>query len=125
MYDFAIKIILTVVTIGVGFKDGGVTSLFLIGAIFGSAMSLLLPLPTASLAEMGLVAVFAGTTSTLIAYTILAIDLFGIECGLYVTIAYVVSYLFSDHISIYGSQNIGELNHFRYSHHQGKRMDEL
>ena len=66
-------------------------------------MSLLLPLPTASIAGMGFVAVFAGTTSTLIACTILAIDLFGIECGLYVAIVCVVSYLFSDHISIYGS----------------------
>ena len=88
-------------------------------------MSLLLPLPTASLAGMGLVAVLAGTTSTLIACTILAIDLFGIECGLYVTIAYVVSYLFSDHTNIYGRLVIGETNHFRYSHHQRKRMDEL
>ena len=67
MYDFAIKIILTVVTIGAGFKGEEVTSLFLIGATLGSATSLLLPLPTASLAGMGLVAVFAGTTSTLIA----------------------------------------------------------
>ena len=125
MYDFAIKIILTVVTIDAGFKGEEVTSLFLIGAIFGSAISLLLPLPTASLAGMGLVAVLAGTTSTLIACTILAIELFGIKCGLYVAIAYVVSYLFSDPISIYGSQVIGEPNHFRYSHHRGKRIDEL
>ena len=125
MYDFTIKIILTIVTIGAGFKGEEVTSLFLIGSIFGSAMSLLFPLPTASLAEMGLVAVFAGTTSTLIACTILAIDLFGIECGLYVTIACLVSYLFSDHSSIYGSQDIRAPKHFRYSHHQRKRMDEL
>ena len=86
---------------------------------------MLLPLPTVSLVGISFVAVFAGTTSTPIACRIMAIKLFGIKCGLYVAIACVVSYLFSDHISIYGSQVIGELNHFRYSHHQGKRMDEL
>ena len=74
---------------------------------------------------MGFVAVFAGAINTPIASIIMAIELFGIECGLYVTIACVVSYLFSDHTSIYGSQDIGAPNHFRYSHHQGKRMDEL
>ena len=125
MYDFTIKIILTVVTIGAGFKGGEVTPLFLIGATLGSTMSLLLPLPTASLKEMGFVAVFAGAASTPIACTIMAIELFGIECILDVAIVCVVSYLFSDHISIYGSQVIDKPNYFRYSHHQGNRMDEL
>ena len=80
------KIILTVVTIGADFKGGEVTPLFLIGATLGTAMRLLLPLPTASLAGMGFVAVFAGATNTPIACTIMAIELFGIECGLYVAI---------------------------------------
>ena len=88
-------------------------------------MSLLLPLPTASIAGMGFVAVFAGAINTPIACTIMAIELFGIECILDVAIVCVVSYLFSDHISIYGSQVIGEPNHFRCFHQQGKRMDEL
>ena len=63
-------------------------------------MSLLLLLPTASLAGMGFVAVFKGAINTPIACTIMAIELFGIKCGLYVAIAYVVSYLFSDHTNI-------------------------
>ena len=125
MYDFAIKIMLTVVTIGAGFKGGEVTPLFLIGATLGSAMSLLLPLPTASLAGMGFVAVFAGAINTPIACTIIAIELFSIKCNLYVAIVCVVSYLFSNHISIYGSQVTGEPNHFRCFHQQGKRTDEI
>ena len=86
---------------------------------------MLLPLPTVSLAGISFVAMFAGTTSTPIACRIMAIKLFGINCGLYVAIACVVSYLFSDHTNIYGRLVIGETNHFRYSHHQRKRMDEL
>ena len=86
---------------------------------------MLLPLPTVSLVGISFVAVFAGTTSTPIACRIMAIKLFGIKCGLYVAIACVISYLFSDHTNIYGSQDIGAPKHFRYSHHRGKRIDEL
>ena len=74
---------------------------------------------------MGFIAVFAGAINTPIACTIMAIELFGIECILDVAIVCVVSYLFSDHTSIYGRLVIGETNHFRYSHHRGNRMDEL
>ena len=124
-YDFAIKMILTIITLSAGFKGGEVTPLFFIGATLGNALSLFIPLPTGLLAGMGFVAVFAGATNTPIACSIMAIELFGAECGVYVSIACVVSYLLSGHNSIYGRQVIGEAKHQRFSNQEGKRLNEL
>lgn len=124
-YDFALKMIFTIVTLSAGFKGGEVTPLFFIGATLGSAVSCFIPLPTALLAGMGFVAVFAGATNTPIACIMMAIELFGSECGVYVAIACVVAYLLSGHNSIYGRQAIGEPKHHRFINLQGKRLNEL
>jgi len=113
-YDFALKIIFTIITLASGFKGGEVTPLFFIGATLGNALGYFIPLPLALLAGMGFVAVFAGATNTPIACSIMAIELFGIECGVYVVIACVVSYLLSGQNSIYKSQIIGIPKHKRY-----------
>lgn len=125
IYDFAIKIAFTILTLSAGFKGGEVTPLFFIGATLGSALSLFVPLPTALLAGMGFVAVFAGATNTPIACSIMAIELFGVESGVYVAIACVVSYLLSGHSSIYHRQIIGEPKQTQFAEDQGKRVNEL
>ncbi|HKG04936.1 MAG TPA: chloride channel protein [Pedobacter sp.] len=99
--DFALKILLTAITLGAGFKGGEVTPLFFIGATLGSALSLFLPLPTGLLAGMGFVAVFAGAAKTPIACTVMALELFGFPCAAYVAIACAVSYFLSGKHSIY------------------------
>lgn len=124
-YDFAIKMILTIITLSAGFKGGEVTPLFFIGATLGNALSLFIPLPTGLLAGMGFVAVFAGATNTPIACSIMAIELFGVESGVYVVIACVVSYLLSGHNSIYSRQVIGEAKNKRFSIQEGRRINEL
>lgn len=67
VYDFALKLVLTILTLSSGFKGGEVTHLFFIGATLGNALSYFLPLPIGLLSEMGFVAVFAGATNTPIA----------------------------------------------------------
>ncbi|WP_443938900.1 voltage-gated chloride channel family protein [Pedobacter sp. MW01-1-1] len=124
-YDFALKMLLTIVTLSSGFKGGEVTPLFFIGATLGNLLSCFLPLPMSLLAGMGFVAVFAGATNTPLACSIMAIELFGSECGVYVAIACVVSYLFSGHNSIYSRQVIGESKNDRFMHLKGKRINEL
>jgi len=108
LYDFALKMVFTIVTLSAGFKGGEVTPLFFIGTTLGSALSLIIPLPFGLLAGMGFVAVFAGATNTPLACMLMGIELFGAECGVYVAIACIVSYLFSGHNSIYTKQKIGE-----------------
>lgn len=124
-YDFVLKMAFTVLTLGSGFKGGEVTPLFFIGATLGNALSYILPLPYGLLAGMGFVAVFAGSTNTPLACTIMAVELFGIECGIYAAIACIVSYLFSGHNSIYRKQVIGESKHIRFKHKQGKNIGEI
>jgi H+/Cl- antiporter ClcA len=124
-YDFAIKIILTILTLAAGFKGGEVTPLFFIGATLGNALSFVIPLPMGLLAGMGFVGVFAGATNTPIACIVMGIELFGCECGIYVAIACIISYLISGHTSIYRSQIVGQSKHFHSKRHEGKRLNEL
>jgi H+/Cl- antiporter ClcA len=124
-YDFAIKLILTALTLGSGFKGGEVTPLFFIGATLGNALSTFIPLPMALLAGMGFVAVFSGAANTPLATTIMGIELFGLESGVYVGIACVVSYLFSGHSGIYGSQVIGSSKYLKLGKVEGKRISSI
>jgi mannose/fructose/N-acetylgalactosamine-specific phosphotransferase system component IIC len=61
------------------------------------------PLPLALLAGMGFVAVFL-SYHTPIACTVMGIELFGIESGLFVGLACFIAYLASGPIGIYHSQ---------------------
>lgn len=110
-YAFALKLLFTTFTLGAGFKGGEVTPLFFIGAALGNALVWIVPLPLALLAGMGFVAVFAGATNTPLASTLMGIELFGSEAGVYLALACVVAYLFSGHNGIYASQVIGSRKH--------------
>ncbi|WP_185147056.1 MULTISPECIES: voltage-gated chloride channel family protein [unclassified Chryseobacterium] len=125
LYDFALKMIFTIITLSAGFKGGEVTPLFFIGATLGSALSLFIPLPFGLLAGMGFIAVFAGATNTPLACMLMGIELFGAECGVYVAIACVVSYLLSGHNSIYSKQKIGEAKNRRYASQQDRSISDF
>nr|WP_068890522.1 chloride channel protein [Pedobacter panaciterrae] len=112
--DFALKILLTAVTLAAGFKGGEVTPLFFIGATLGSALSLWLPLPVGLLAGMGFVAVFAGAAKTPLACCAMAMELFGVSCGIYVVVACVVAYLISGAHSIYNASENKAPKHFLF-----------
>ncbi|QSB26074.1 voltage-gated chloride channel family protein [Flavobacterium sp. CLA17] len=103
-YDFLLKILFTGFTLGAGFKGGEVTPLFFVGATLGSALSLVVPMPIALLAGMGFVAVFSGATHTPIACTIMGLELFGMQPGLFIAIACSIAYFSSGSVGIYKSQ---------------------
>ena len=123
--DWAIKLVLTALTLGCGFKGGEVTPLFFIGAALGSALAVVLPLPVALLAAMGFVGVFAGAANTPLACLLLGLELFGANAGVYLALACVVAYLFSGHHGIYGAQVVGQAKHLRLGRQQGQRLGEL
>lgn len=124
-YDFVLKILFTAVTLGAAFKGGEVTPLFFIGATLGSFLSTFIPLPTALLAGMGFVAVFAGAANTPLACTIMAIELFGSSCGIYVALACITAYFFSGHRGIYTAQRIGRSKPLRYERLSKRSFSEL
>ena len=105
-YDWLVKTGLTGLTLGSGFKGGEVTPLFFTGATLGNALSAVIPLPLALLAGMGFVGVFAGATNTPLACTVMGMELFGLQAGVFLGIACLVAYLFSGRKSIYTSQKI-------------------
>ena len=124
-YDFLAKIGFTSLTLGAGFKGGEVTPLFYTGATLGNMLSGFIPLPMALLAGMGFVGVFSGATNTPLSCTLMGIELFGAESGVYVGLACVVAYLFSGHSGIYGSQVIGSPKHSSLEHSKGKSLGKL
>jgi H+/Cl- antiporter ClcA len=113
-YAFLLKILFTSFTLGAGFKGGEVTPLFFIGATLGSALSLIIPLPLAFLTGIGFVAVFSGATHTPIACTVMGIELFGLDGGLYLFIACFVAYLCSGNSGIYSAQIVNGPKSYLY-----------
>lgn len=117
-YTFAIKLFLTALTLGCGFKGGEVTPLFFIGATLGSFLSVFMPLPVGLLAGMGFVAVFSGAANTPLACIFMGVELFGTDSGVYIALACITAYLFSGHKGIYRSQMIGSPKHLFLKRHQ-------
>jgi H+/Cl- antiporter ClcA len=115
-WDFAGKMAFTMASLGSGFKGGEVTPLFYIGATLGNALAPLLHLPFPLLAGVGFVAVFAGAANTPIASTLMAVELFGADVGVYAAIGCVLAYLFSGHTGIYRAQRIGHGKHRALPH---------
>jgi H+/Cl- antiporter ClcA len=124
-YDFLLKILFTSFTLGAGFKGGEVTPLFYIGAALGNVLVWFVPLPMPLLAGMGFVAVFSGATNTPIACTLMGIELFGAESGVFIGIACVVAYLFSGHTGIYSAQKVGNPKHLIYGRYEDKSLQEI
>lgn len=101
------KLLLTAITLGMGFKGGEVTPLFFIGATLGNTIATLTGAPIDLFAALGFIAVFAGATNTPLACTIMGIELFGSQHTLYYAIACFIAYYFSGHSGIYQSQKAG------------------
>jgi H+/Cl- antiporter ClcA len=104
--DFLGKALFTIASLGTGFKGGEVTPLFYIGATLGNALAPLLDVPFALLAAVGFVSVFAGAANTPIASTLMAMELFGAEMGVFAALACVMSYVCSGHSGIYRAQRV-------------------
>lgn len=124
-FDFLLKILFTGFTLGAGFKGGEVTPLFFVGATLGSALSLVIPLPIALLAGMGFVAVFSGATHTPIACTVMGMELFGLQSGVFIGIACVVAYFASGSIGIYHSQIVKGAKYRLYQRFKRKDLEDF
>ncbi len=124
-YDFLLKILFTGFTLGAGFKGGEVTPLFFVGASLGSFLSICIPLPIALLAGMGFVAVFSGATHTPIACTVMGMELFGIESGLFIGIACMLAYYSSGLIGIYHSQIVKGSKYKLYQRFKRTNLEDL
>lgn len=103
--SFMIKLLLTSLTLSVGFQGGEVTPLFVIGATLGNLLAGMLGLPIEFLAGLGMIGVFAGATKTPITSFVMGLELFGSANIGFIFIACVISYVFAGKSTIYTSQD--------------------
>ena len=103
---FLIKMFLTALTLGVGFKGGEIVPSFYVGATFGCLMGQLLGISPSMCAAVGMIALFCGVTNSPITSLLLSFELFGLEGVYFVLIGVAVSYMLSGYYSLYHSQRI-------------------
>lgn len=102
--DVWIKLVLTALTLGAGFKGGEATPLFFMGAVLGSSLVLFIPLPLSFMAGAGFVAVFGAATNTPIASTFMAAELFGFEGLPIYLLVCLTAYYVSGKTTVYATQ---------------------
>lgn len=103
-YDWMLKFLLTILTIGAGFQGGEVTPLFSIGASLGVVLATVLGLPIEFAAALGYASVFGSATNTLLAPILIGAEVFGIAYLPYFAIVCSVAYLCNKNTSIYPLQ---------------------
>lgn len=105
-WAFLLKILLTALTIGAGYKGGEIVPAFFIGATFGCVAGPWLGLDPRLAAAIGLIALFCSVVNCPVASMLLSVELFGgtrlwmfaVVCG--------VSYLMSGYSTLYSEQKI-------------------
>ncbi|MGX6978243.1 chloride channel protein [Vagococcus elongatus] len=107
-YDWLLKMLLTILTVSVGFLGGEVTPLFSVGATLGVLLAHLTGLPIEFVAALGYASVFGGATRTLLAPIFIGGEVFGFQYLPYFIIVCSVAYSFSKNHSIYGLQKVVE-----------------
>ena len=100
------KFLLTVLTLGGGFKGGEVTPLFNLGASLGSVIGQTTNVFPALLAGLGMIAVFGSATNAPLTTIMLGIELFGTEAVPYYIIVAFIGYYVAGHHGIYTEQVI-------------------
>lgn len=103
---FLIKMLLTALTLGAGFKGGEIVPAFFVGATFGCFYGGLIGLHPSFAAAIGLAAVFCGVTNCPLTSILLAYELFG-GAGLpLIALGCAVSYMLSGYSGLYSAQKI-------------------
>ncbi len=105
-WDFAVKLLLTVVTLCAGYRGGAIVPAFFIGATFGAAFGPLFGLDPCFAAGVGLVCMFCGVTNCALTAVLLSVELFGGDGLALFALAVAVSYLASGNASLYRAQRV-------------------
>jgi H+/Cl- antiporter ClcA len=132
IYVPLIKIALTALTLGAGFRGGEILPAFYIGSTMGSSLAVVLGLEPSFGAALGFVSVFCGVTNCPLAALILAAELFteivnAESVMLYFGAAIAISYLLSGYVGLYPAQVYyqSKLRLRRYRKRDVKNAEEL
>jgi len=105
---WAVKLLLTCLTLGAGFRGGEIVPSFFVGATFGCIAGGMIGLDPSVSAALGMISVFCGVTNTPAASMLIALEMFGSEYLLPFGLAVGVSFLVSGRCSLYHSQHFLE-----------------
>lgn len=105
-YDWILKLLLTTLTLAIGYQGGEVTPLFSIGASLGIVLGGILSISPVHCAALGYAAVFAGATNTLLAPVLIGLEVFGANDMVPFLIVCIFAYLVNGNKSIYGAQEV-------------------
>ena len=105
-YDWILKLLLTVLTLAIGYQGGEVTPLFSIGASLGIVLGGSLGLSPVHCAALGYAAVFAGATNTLFAPVLIGLEVFGTNDMVPFLIVCIFAYLVNGDNSISAAQEV-------------------
>ncbi|MDD4843304.1 MAG: chloride channel protein [Anaerotignum sp.] len=103
---FLLKIFLTAITLGAGYKGGEIVPTFFVGATLGCVLGPVLGLTSSFAAGLGLAAVFCGVTNCPIASFVLCVELFGAKGIVYYALCCGISYMLSGYFGLYSGQKI-------------------
>ncbi len=103
---FAIKILLSALTLGFGFKGGEIVPTLYVGATFGCLVGPLIGCDPGLAAAVCMMGVFAGNTNCPLATIALACEIFGGKGLLYFVTVIIISYTLSGNYSLYSGQKL-------------------
>ncbi|MBC7690851.1 MAG: chloride channel protein [Methylotenera sp.] len=103
--DPVLKLLLTALTIGSGFKGGEFIPLVFMGATLGSALSHFDPGSLPLLTSVGFAAVFGAAAGAPLTCAVMAMELFGWKVAVYAVAGCFIGNLFSGSQTIYRSQS--------------------
>lgn len=104
IFDWIIKLLLTVITLSIGFQGGEVTLLFSIGASLGFCLGNLFGISSVLCGALGYAAVFGSATNTPIAPFLIGVEVFGTKNTLAFLIVCSIAYIVNGDRCIYGAQ---------------------
>lgn len=105
-WAFVIKMVVTALSLGAGFRGGEIVPTFFVGATFGCLVAPVLGLDPAFGAAIAMIATFCGVTNCPLASILLSVELFGSDALLFFAAACALSYLLSGKFSLYSAQKI-------------------
>ncbi len=105
-YVFLLKIIMTALTLGAGFRGGEIVPALCVGCAFGTWLGGLIGFPTAFAGAMGMAAVFCGVTNCPVTSFLLSFELFGGEGMILYSLCCGVSYMLSGYYGLYSAQKL-------------------
>jgi len=105
-YAFIVKIILTAVTLGAGFKGGEIVPSFFIGATLGCTLGNLFGISPSFSAALGMTSIFCGATNCPLTSLLISFELFGYKGVLFFMMAAAISFMMSGYYGLYAEQKI-------------------